>query len=113
MKRQKIYEKLCRMYVLHSSFKVVSKLTKIKRAVVKRVILELRSLGADIACNLPIRLSGYKSNIVKEVNIDRLNTIIKIARRLKRINKRMITVKEESTILRLKSKTKKRSLLLA
>lgn len=104
-KKQKAYEKLCRMFILHSgSFKAVSDATGLATGYVKRIIIELRNMGVDVATGIPTKLMGYSKSVVNVVDINRLNEIVRLTREIKRVNNKRVEMLEDISLLRAKKK---------
>ncbi len=99
-------ESICRDYTLMRSFTKVANRHGITRSIVKRLIIEVRSLGVKVALGIPTKLNGYVSKIINpdQVDVFKLNTIVKIAKRVRRIKKNMIQLKCDGRDLRLKAK---------
>jgi hypothetical protein len=103
--KQKAYEKLCRIFILHScSFKAVSNVTGLTVGYVKRIIIELRNMGVDVATGIPTKLLGYGKRIVNAVDVDRLNEIVRLTREIKRVNNKRTAILEDISLLRAKKK---------
>lgn len=100
-KIHKMYENLCRLYARHRSIRTVSEILKIKSWMVKRYLIELRSIGVDIAFNITERIAGYRRNIIKaeEIDVDRLNVVIKVTRALVDTKFRIGIIKKRAKVL--------------
>jgi hypothetical protein len=80
------YEDLVRLYVFTKSVKRVADAVKLTAAKVKRVLIELRSIGVAIAMDIASKLGGYARPQIdaERIDVDRLNVIIKVARAILR-----------------------------
>lgn len=101
-----IYEDVCREYALHESFSKIAEKHGILESEVRKIIVELRTAGVDIACRFIFKITGYSRpalNLLPD-EVSRLNTIVRINRKIKRSKRRIKALNKDIKVLKRKAK---------